>query len=78
MGVRPAVPEGQNAGYIASSGEFTALRSSVKLLAELKHIEDVYLFVSYALTVITLLDEMSVLLTSICLTVLRQKLIYIM
>jgi hypothetical protein len=59
MGVRPAVL-GQNAGHIASSGEFTALRNSVKLLAELKHIEDVYLFVPYVLTVIALLNEMSV------------------
>jgi hypothetical protein len=59
MGEKPAVPEGQNAGYIASSGEFTALCSSVKLLAELNQMQDVHLFVMYVLTVIALQNEMS-------------------
>jgi hypothetical protein len=59
MGERPAVPEGQNAGYIAS-GELTAMRSSVTLLAELNQIQEVHQFVMYVLTVIALLNEMSV------------------
>jgi hypothetical protein len=77
MGEKPAVLEGQNAGYIASSWEFTALCNSVKLLAELNHMQDAHLFAMYVLTVIALQNEMSVWLTSICLTILRRKLIYI-
>jgi hypothetical protein len=78
MDEKPAVPEGQNTGYIASCGEFTALCSNVKLLTELNQIQDVHLFVMYVLTVSALQNEMSVWLTSICLSLLRRKLIYIM
>jgi len=60
MDEKPAVPEGQNAGYIASRGEFTALCSNVKPLAELNQIQDVHLFVMYVLTVSALQNEMSV------------------
>jgi hypothetical protein len=60
MGERPAVTDGQNAGYIASSGEITALRNSVNLVAKLNKIQDVHLFVTYVLTMIALLNEMSV------------------
>jgi hypothetical protein len=57
---------------------YRELCSNVKLLAELNQMQDVHFFVMYVLNVIALQDEMSVWLTSICLTVLRRKLIYIM
>jgi len=60
IGGRPAVSAGQNAGYIASSGELTAVRNSLILLAELHQIQGVHLFVTYVLTVIALLNGMSV------------------
>jgi len=60
IGERPAVPAGQNASYIASSGDLIAVRSSLKLLAELNQIEGLHVFVMYVLTVIALLNGMSV------------------